>query len=74
MISSDGERLGNVDGFMVDADDQITPLVLEHGHLWGRREVTIPIGLVAKVETDKVTLSASREEVGRLAPVPVVRP
>ena len=34
----------------------------------------IPIALVAKVETDKVTLNASRDEIGRLAPVPVARP
>ena len=73
VISSDRHRLGHVDGFIVDADDQISHLVLEHGHLWGRREVTIPIGLVAKVETDTVTLRASRDEIDSLAPVPVRR-
>jgi sporulation protein YlmC with PRC-barrel domain len=74
VLSSDGDRIGHVDGFIVDAKEQITHLVLERGHLWGRREVTIPIGLVAKVETDKVTLTASKDEVRRLAPVPVIRP
>jgi hypothetical protein len=46
---------------------------LERGHLWGRREVTIPIGAVAKVETDTVTLRMSREEVGELPSVRVHR-
>ncbi|MGC9974027.1 MAG: PRC-barrel domain-containing protein [Gaiellaceae bacterium] len=71
--SADGHHLGHVDGFLVDDNDQITHLVLEHGHLWGRREVTIPIGEVRKVETDTVSLSLSKDEVGALEPVPVQR-
>jgi hypothetical protein len=68
--SADGYELGEVDGFVVDGDDGITHLVLEHGHLWGRREVTIPIGAVSRVETDAVTLGLTRDEVGALPEVP----
>ena len=50
VISADDHSLGEVDGFVVDADEHITHLVLERGHLWGRKEVTIPIGAVARVE------------------------
>jgi sporulation protein YlmC with PRC-barrel domain len=64
-----GEHLGSVDGFVVDGDGQITHLVLGEGHLFGRREVTIPIGAVAKVETDAVKLSLSKHEVGQLPAV-----
>lgn len=71
--SADGHELGEVDGFVVDRDDRITHLVLEHGHLWGRREVTIPIGAVSKVETDAVTLGLTRDEVGALPEVRVER-
>lgn len=71
--SADGHQLGHVDGFIVDGDEEITHLVLEHGHLWGRREVTIPISAVARVETDAVTLSLSKDEVEALEPVPVHR-
>ncbi len=35
--------------------------MLEHGHLWGKREVVIPIGAVARVETDAVVLTLSKE-------------
>jgi hypothetical protein len=65
--------LGQVDGFLVDGERQITHFILERGHLCGRREVTIPIGAVAKVETDAVTLSLSKEEVGALPSVRVHR-
>ena len=44
VMSADGHELGEVDGLLVDAEDNITHLVLRHGHLWRRREVTIPIG------------------------------
>jgi len=73
VVSADGHRLGHVDGLLVDADDQVTHLVLQAGHLWGRREVTIPIGAVAEVETDEVTLSLTEDEVAALEPVPVRR-
>lgn len=72
VTSSDGHDVGHVDGFLVD-DDQITHLVLGHGHLWGRREVTIPIGAVAKVESDEVTLGLSKDELGALEPLSVQR-
>ena len=68
----DDDFLGRVDGFVVD-DDHITHLVLEHGHLWGKREITIPIGAVAIVETDAISLSLSKAEVEALPSVRVHR-
>jgi uncharacterized protein YrrD len=66
VTSADRHHLGHVDGFMVDDHDHIAHLVLEHGHLWGKREVVIPIGAVARVETDAVVLTLSKDEVGAL--------
>ena len=66
VVSSDGRRLGHVDGFLVGGDDQITHLVLERGHLWGRRDVVIPIGSVSRVVTDSVALRLTKDEVGAL--------
>jgi sporulation protein YlmC with PRC-barrel domain len=73
VYSADGHHLGHVDGLVVDNDDQITHVVLERGHLWGKRDVTIPIGSIAKVENDEVTLDLSKDEVGRLRAVRVRR-
>ena len=66
VVAADGRYVGDVDGFLVDDDDHITHLVLERGHLWGRREVTVPIGAVTKVESDKLTVDLSTEEIGAL--------
>lgn len=73
VISADGHRLGHVDGFAVDEEERITHLVLEHGHLWGKREVTVPIAACSSIQNDEVTLSLSKDEVGELRPVSVNR-
>ena len=73
VTSSNGEHLGHVDGFVVDGDGYIAHLVLEHGHLWGKREIAIPIGAVARTQSDEVVLSWSTDEVGALTPLPVHR-
>ena len=66
VLSSEGRYIGDVDGFIVDDGEHITHFVLEQGHLWGKREVTIPIAAVEKVETDTVTVSLSESEIGEL--------
>lgn len=66
VTSADGHHLGHVDGFVVDSEQQIAHFVLEHGHLWGRREVVIPASAVARVETDAVVLTLSKDAVGAL--------
>ena len=66
VASADGHHLGHVDGFVLDSEHQIAHLVLEHGHLWGRREVVIPALAVARVETDEVVLTLSKDAVGAL--------
>jgi sporulation protein YlmC with PRC-barrel domain len=73
VFSSDGHHLGHVEGFVVDAEQHIGHLVLEHGHLWGKRDVTIPIGAVARLKSDSVTLTLSKDEVQALESVPVHR-
>jgi hypothetical protein len=71
--SADGHHLGDVDGFLVDDSQLITHVVLEQGHPWERREVLIPIGAVSRVESDQVTLSLTKDEVGALPPVAIRR-
>ena len=62
VVSADEKALGRLDGFVV-ADDHITHLVLERGHLWGRHEVAIPVSAVRSFSNDEVLLSLSKAEV-----------
>jgi hypothetical protein len=67
--AADGTFLGHVDSFLVDNEGRITHLVLERGHLWRRRDITIPMTAVVQLSTDKVQLSLSKDEVGGLPAV-----
>jgi sporulation protein YlmC with PRC-barrel domain len=70
VTSTDGHRLGHVVGFVIDDGDQITGLVLEHGHLWGKRMVQIPGRAIDRFEIDELVLALSGDEVGALKPLP----
>jgi uncharacterized protein YrrD len=63
VVSSDEHFVGHVDGSIIDPDDAITHVIVERGHLWGHREVTIPMHEVESVSSDRVRLSASRDEI-----------
>ncbi len=71
--SSEGDHLGHVVGIVVDGQEQIEHLVLEHGHLWRKRVVAIPAGAIERLETDGVTLNLSSGAVGALEPLPAHR-
>jgi hypothetical protein len=73
VTSADYYRLGHVDGFLVDRDRKVTHMVLARGHVFGRREVAIPIGAVETVSTDTVTLRLSKADAAKLPTVPVRR-
>jgi hypothetical protein len=73
VFSGDEHLLGHVDGFVVGSDELISHFVLEQGHLWGKKDVTIPISAVATIDNDEVKLNLSKDEVGELNSVPVRR-
>jgi len=65
----DGE-IGQVLGFIVDPDDQrVTHVVLKEGHLWGRKEVAIPISAVTAID-EGVRLNITKKQVEDLPPAP----
>ena len=70
VTSADGHQLGHVVGFVLDDDQRITRLVVEHGHLWGKRMVAIPGSAIDRFETDELILSLTGDEVGDLKPLP----
>jgi sporulation protein YlmC with PRC-barrel domain len=63
VTSSDGRHVGHVVGFVIDERQQIAELIVEHGHLWGKREIAIPIGSIDRIESDEVVLAVSHGDV-----------
>jgi hypothetical protein len=72
--ATDGS-IGRVQGLVVEpANHHVTHLLLQEGHLWGRKQVAIPIRAVDAVEPEGIRLSISRSEVQELPPVTLDSP
>jgi sporulation protein YlmC with PRC-barrel domain len=63
----DGE-IGKVAGFAVDASRKVTHVLLQEGHLWGRKEVAIPVSAVTAVD-DGIRLNLTKQQVAELPPL-----
>jgi hypothetical protein len=64
----DGE-IGHVQGFLVNpGDGRVTHVLLQEGHLWGRKTVAIPISAVTGVDAG-IRLNLTKEQVGELPTV-----
>jgi sporulation protein YlmC with PRC-barrel domain len=71
--ASDG-TIGKVQGIVIDPEDhQVTHVLLQEGHLWGRKEVAIPINAVSDVK-DGIRLSLTKDEVRDLPEVDIDHP
>ncbi len=71
--ATDGD-IGRVQGLVIDRRSRhVTHVLLQEGHLWGRREVAIPISAVAST-SDGIRLRLSKQEVQDLPPVDIDHP
>ena len=62
-------HIGQVEGFVVDpADQKVTHVLLKEGHLWGRRQVAIPVSAVASVDAG-IRLNITKQQVEDLPPL-----
>jgi sporulation protein YlmC with PRC-barrel domain len=74
VCATDGE-MGQVQGLVVAPDGhQVTHVLLQKGHLRGRKDVAIPIGAVVKVGTFFIHLSLTRDQVKDLPRVDTDHP
>lgn len=70
--ATDGE-IGHVQGLVIDPGTHgVTHVLLREGHLWGRRDVTIPIGSVTDL-TFGVHVGLTRDQIGDLPDLRVDR-
>jgi sporulation protein YlmC with PRC-barrel domain len=67
-------RVGRVDEFMADPKTgHITHLVMREGHLWGEKDVTIPVSSIDRIEEDTVHLNLHKKDIEVLPTIPVQR-
>jgi len=71
--ATDGD-IGRVQGLVIDPrSHHVTHVLLQEGHLWGRKEVSIPISSVTRVD-DGIWLSITKQDVAGLPPVDINHP
>jgi sporulation protein YlmC with PRC-barrel domain len=69
----DGE-IGRVEGFVVDpADNKVTHVLLQEGHMWGRKEVAIPVSAIVSVDAG-IRLNITKQQVEDLPPLSQAHP
>ena len=69
--ASDGV-IGRIQGLVIEpVNHQVTHVLLKEGHLWGRKEVAIPIRAVVAIEDGDLQLSLTKQEVEALPAVDV---
>ena len=67
-------HIGQVDEFIVNpSNNHITHLILRRGHLWGKKDITISVKDIDRIEEDIVYLKLDKDEVKALPTVAVRR-
>jgi len=66
--------IGHVDEFVVNPETgHITHMVMREGHLWGKRDVIIPLSAMGETHGDIVHLKYDKHRIGSLPTFPVHR-
>jgi sporulation protein YlmC with PRC-barrel domain len=74
VYATDGS-IGRVQGLVIDRrSHHVTHVLLQEGHLWGRKEVAIPIKAVTEVSDEGIKLSIAKHEVQDLPAVDIDHP
>jgi sporulation protein YlmC with PRC-barrel domain len=71
--ATDGS-VGRVDEFLVNPNTgNITHLVMREGHLWGKKDVSIPLSAIRETRDDAVLLNLDKQQIESLPIIPIHR-
>ena len=66
--ATDGD-IGQIQGLVIDSGSrQLTHVLLQEGHLFGRKVVAIPIGAVTEINENGIQLNITKQQVKELPP------
>jgi uncharacterized protein YrrD len=73
VIATDG-KIGKVDEFLINPlNDQISHIIMREGHLWGHKDVTIPVSQIERIADGVVHLKLDKHAVATLPGTPIKR-
>jgi len=68
-------KVGKLDALVLEpSSGEVTNLLLREGHLWGKKDVAIPVSAVDFCDADTVYLKLNKADVKALPAVPVKQP
>jgi uncharacterized membrane protein len=68
--ASDG-KVGQVDELILDPESgTITHLVLREGHIWGKKDVVLPLSVIDRVDEETVYLKLDRQTIASMLAIP----
>ncbi len=68
------DHIGVLEEFVIDpATGKVSHIVLRKGHLWGRREMAIPLSAIERTEYDAIYLKMGKDELENLPGVTIQR-
>jgi sporulation protein YlmC with PRC-barrel domain len=71
--ATDG-HVGRVDEFLINPENEgITHLILREGHLWGHKDVSIPVGQIDHYQDNTVYLKMDKHRIEALPAIPIRR-
>jgi hypothetical protein len=71
--ATDG-HVGRIDEFLVNPENEhITHLVMREGHLWGQKDIAIPVSAIDRFDEDTVYLGLDKQEIEALPTIQVRR-
>lgn len=71
--ATDG-HVGRVDEFLINPDnDGITHVILREGHLWGQRDISIPVSQIDHYQDNTVYLKLDKHAIEALPAIPIRR-
>jgi len=63
-----------VDEFLINPiNDTISHLVLREGHLWGQKNITIPLSQIDRIDENTVWLKLDKQSIEALPAIPIHR-
>jgi sporulation protein YlmC with PRC-barrel domain len=69
--ATDG-RVGQLDEFLVEPEtEHITHLVMREGHLWGEKDVMIPVSEIDRIEEAVIHLKLDKRSIEALPTIPI---
>ena len=73
-ISASDGYVGHIDEFVVNPQNgRITHLVMREGHLWGQKDVIIPVSAMGETIEDTLLLKLDKQQIEALPTFPLQR-